>query len=131
MNKRYIIRCVCRAQARLQLYQFTVVLSVILLSSDGPKPVNYGIYRLSMGLSFQRQTLTVPADHPHPLSVDLALPVWSYCMQTPSLCVCMYSANTETCRNPCKAWVFTNTQVCLSCRVSSLVFLLGFFFFAP
>ena len=78
----------------LQSYQFTIEFSVILLSSDGPKRVNYSIHSLSTGLSFQRETVTVPEDHPHPpLSVDLSHTVWSCCMQT------MDSMNTETCRN--------------------------------
>lgn len=74
----------------LQLYQFTIKLNVILLSSNGPKQVNYSIHSLSAGLSFQRQTVTVPEDHPHPLSVDLSLAVWSCCMQTLCACVSMY-----------------------------------------
>lgn len=69
----------------LQLYQFPIKLNVILLSSNGPKQVNYSIHSLSAGLSFQRQTLTVPEDHPHPLSVDVSLTVWSRCMQPVSM----------------------------------------------
>lgn len=36
----------------LQSYHLTIELSVILLSSDGPKQVNYGIHSLSTGLGF-------------------------------------------------------------------------------
>lgn len=66
----------------LQSYQFTIEFSVILLSSDGPKQVNYSIHSLSTGLSFRRETLMVPEDHPH-------LAVWSCCMQTPCAYVCV------------------------------------------
>lgn len=51
----------------LQLYQFTIEFSVILLSSDSPKRDNYSIHSLSIGLSFQRETLTVPEDLLSPL----------------------------------------------------------------
>lgn len=51
----------CDLASVLAWYRFTVGLSV---SSDGPERLNYRIHRLS-GSGFQRQTLTVPEDHPH------------------------------------------------------------------
>lgn len=84
----------------LQLYQFTIEFSVILLSSDGPELLNYSIHRLSAGLSFQRETGTIPEDHPHPLSVSHSVVV----LHANSFCesVCMDSMNTETCKSQSK-----------------------------
>lgn len=111
----------------LQPYQFTIEFSVILLSSDGPKQVNCGIQSV-YGIKFPKRDTDGSRGPPLP-SRRWSVSHSVVALHANSLCACeiVWAArNTETCRNRCKALGFTNAQVCLSFRESSLVSLWAF-----